>query len=117
MGSNRAGQYQVAGVVLVDGLTADIADSVLGRLGTSESLAPSGRVGRLRPIAGMMVDPAYSTELRDQMFAPRARSSALAAVAQEGAGAANSAGQPLRAAEATLRSSGVPMLVMHSSSC
>jgi pimeloyl-ACP methyl ester carboxylesterase len=107
-----AAQYEVAGVVLVDGLTADVADSVLARLGTYESLAPIGRVGLLRPIASMMVDPAYSTELRDQMFALRARSSALAAVAQEGAVAANSAGQWLRAAEDTLRSGRVPVLVI-----
>jgi pimeloyl-ACP methyl ester carboxylesterase len=107
-----AAQYSVAGVVLVDGLTVDVADSVLARLGTYELLAPIGRVGLLRPIAGMMVDPAYSTELRDQMFALRARSSALAAVAQEGAVAANSGGQRLRAAEDILRSGGVPMLVI-----
>jgi pimeloyl-ACP methyl ester carboxylesterase len=107
-----AARYEVAGLILVDGLTVDVADSVLTRLGTYDSLTPIGRVGLLRPIAGMMVDPSYSTELRDQMFALRARSSALAAVAQEGAVAASSAGQQLRAAEEELRAGRVPMLVI-----
>lgn len=107
-----AAKYEVAGVVLVDGLTSGVADAVLARLGTYQSLAPLGRVGLLRPIAGMMVDPAYPAELRDQMFALRARSSALGAVAQEGAVAASSAGPALRAAEEVLRERGVPVLII-----
>jgi pimeloyl-ACP methyl ester carboxylesterase len=107
-----AAKYDVAGVVLVDGLTSGVADAVLARLGTYQSLAPIGRVGLLRPIAGMMVDPAYPSELRDQMFALRARSTALGAVAQEGAVAASSAAPQLRAAEMVLRDGGVPVLVI-----
>jgi pimeloyl-ACP methyl ester carboxylesterase len=107
-----AARYEVAGVVLVDGLTADVADPVLARLGTYEPLAPIGRVGLLRPLAGMMVDPAYTTELRDQMFALRARSSVFGAVAREGAVAARSAGPQLRAAEDVLRARRVPLLVI-----
>jgi len=107
-----AAKYDVAGVVLVDGLTSGVADAVLARLGTYQSLAPLGQVGLLRPIAGMMIDPAYPAEMRDEMFALRARSSALAAVAEEGAVAARSAGPQLRAAEEELRTGRVPVLVI-----
>jgi pimeloyl-ACP methyl ester carboxylesterase len=107
-----AAEHDVAGLVLVDGLTSGAAEAVLTRLGTYQSLAPLGRVGLLRPIAGIMVDPVYPAELREQMFALRARSSALGAVAQEGAIAARSALQELRGAEATLASGRVPVLVI-----
>ena len=92
-----AAEHDVAGLVLVDGLTAGVADAVLARLGTYQALAPLGQVGLLRPIAGMMVDPAYAPGLREQMLALRARSSALGAVASQGAVAAASAGRELRA--------------------
>jgi pimeloyl-ACP methyl ester carboxylesterase len=107
-----AAQHDVAGLVLVDGLTTGVADAVLARLGTYQSLAPLGRVGLLRPIAGLMVDPAYAPELRAQMLALRARSSALGAVAGEGAVAAATAGRELRAAEAVLGSGRVPVLAI-----
>jgi pimeloyl-ACP methyl ester carboxylesterase len=105
----------IAGIrrpIVVGHSLGGVADAVLARLGTYQSLAPIGRVGLLRPIAGMMVDPAYPTDLRDQMFAMRARSSALGAVAQEGAVAASSAGPQLRAAEEVLRAGRVPVLVI-----
>jgi pimeloyl-ACP methyl ester carboxylesterase len=107
-----AAKYDVAGLILVDGLTSGIADAVLARLGTYQSLAPVARVGLMRPIAGMMVDPAYSADVREEMFALRARSAALGAVAQEGAVAASTAGTQLRAAEETLRTGRVPVSVI-----
>ena len=85
---------------------------MIARLGTYQSLAPLGRVGLLRPIAGMMVDPAYESALRAQMFALRARASTLGAVAAEGAVVGATAGRDLRAAEAVLGSARVPVLAI-----
>jgi pimeloyl-ACP methyl ester carboxylesterase len=107
-----AAKYDVAGLVLMDGLTSGVAGSVLARLGTYQSLAAAGRVGLLRPIAGMMVDPAYPSALREQMRALRARSSALGAVVQEGAVAARTALPEMREVELVLRSGRVPVLVI-----
>ena len=45
-----AARYPVAGVVLVDGLTADVAAPVVARLGGYQSLDGLARLGLLRPI-------------------------------------------------------------------
>jgi pimeloyl-ACP methyl ester carboxylesterase len=107
-----AARHAVAGLVLVDGLTTGVADPVLARLGTYEGLAPVARLGLLRPIAGALVDPAYTGALRTEMVALRSRSAVLLAVAQEGAVAQQSGRPELAAAETVLQRHPVPLLVI-----
>jgi pimeloyl-ACP methyl ester carboxylesterase len=107
-----AARHPVAGLVLVDGLTSGVADTVLARLGSYQALAPLAQLGLLRPIAGALVDPAYTGPLRTEMVALRSRSTALLAVAQEGATAQRSGRADLQAAEASLQSQPVPLLVI-----
>ena len=96
-----ASKYPVRGIVLVEGLTTDHADSVTARMGTYQSLTALGQLGLLRPIGSILADPAYAPELRAQMIALRSNSSALYRLTREGAVAAAMAGTELRAAEQT----------------
>ena len=80
-----AARYPVAGVISVDGLSADVADEVVQRLGSYASLSAPARAGLLRPMASSFVSPAYSGELRDRMAALRSRSAAILGFAREGA--------------------------------
>jgi pimeloyl-ACP methyl ester carboxylesterase len=107
-----AARHPVAGVLLVEGLTAGAADSVLERLGKYQMLAPAAELGLLRPIAGMLVDPAYTGALRTEMVALRSRSAALLSMTQEGAVAQRSGGAEIKVAEATLKIRPVPLLVL-----
>lgn len=107
-----AARYRVAGVVLVEGLTAGAADAVLERLGTYQTLAPAAELGLLRPIVGMLVDPAYTGALRTEMVALRGRSAALLGMAQEGAMAQRSGRTDIKTAEATLQIRPVPLFVL-----
>ncbi len=79
-----AAKYSVAGVVSVDGLSADVADEVVQRMGSYASLSVPARVGLLRPMASSFVSPAYSGELKEQMIALRSRSEAIVGFADEG---------------------------------
>jgi pimeloyl-ACP methyl ester carboxylesterase len=104
-----AATYPVQGVVLVDGLTSDVVDAVVHRLGTYESLTPLAQVGLLRPLGSLAVHPGYSPVIREQMIALRSRATALMNVADEGAIAAQSAPAELRAAEIALNT---PLLLI-----
>lgn len=104
-----AARYPVAGLVLVDGLTADVAEPVVERLGGYRSLDGLARLGLLRPIGGLFAHPAYPAELREQMVALRSGSTALLRLTAEGALAAQSVPAELRAAEARLT---MPLLVI-----
>lgn len=105
-----AAQYPVAGLILVDGLSPDVADQVSQRLGSYASLAPLAKVGLLRPLAGSFVHPSYPSDLRDQMVSLRSRGSAIVAMAAEGAIARRQLGtEDLRTAEADLTA---PLLVL-----
>jgi len=105
-----AAEYPVAGLILVDGLSPDVADQVTQRLGSYVSLAPLAKLGLLRPLAGSFVHASYSTDLYGQMLSLRSRGSAIAAMAAEGAIARSELGTAaLRRAEADLRS---PLLVL-----
>lgn len=94
-----ASKYPVRGIVLVEGLTTDHADAVTARMGTYQSLTALGQLGLLRPLGGMLAAPAYEPELRAQMIAVRSNSDALYRLTREGAAAAASAANELRAAE------------------
>jgi pimeloyl-ACP methyl ester carboxylesterase len=94
-----ASKYPVRGIVLVEGLTTDLVDPVTKRMGTYQSLTPLGQLGLLRPLGSILTDAAYSSELRAQMIALRSNSEALYRLTREGAVAAASAGDELRAAE------------------
>ncbi len=94
-----AATYPVKGVVLVDGLTTDVVDAVVQRLGTYESLTPLARAGMLRPLGSLAVHGSYPPGIRAQMIALRSRATALMGVADEGALAARGASADLRAAE------------------
>lgn len=104
-----AARYPVAGLALVDGLTTDVAQPVVERLGGYRSLDGLARLGLLRPIGRLFAHPAYPEELREQMIALRAGSAALLRLTDEGALAAQSVPAELRAAEARLT---MPLLVI-----
>jgi pimeloyl-ACP methyl ester carboxylesterase len=97
-----AAKYEVAGVVLVEGLTSDVAELVTQRLGSYQALNPLAPLGLLRPLGMLGADFAYPPELRKEMTALRSRSSALLNLTDEGALATGSAAKELRAAEANL---------------
>lgn len=109
-----AARYPVAGVVLVDGLTADVAEPVVARLGSYQSLDGLARLGLLRPLGGLFAHPAYPASVRDEMVAMRAGSTNLLRITAEGALAAASVPAELRAAEEHLR---VPLLVIAAGAC
>ncbi len=77
-------QYDVDGVILLDGLTPDVADDVVRRMGTYGSLSIFAEVGLLRPVAGMFVSSEYNSDLRGQMTALRSRSQTIVGFADEG---------------------------------
>jgi pimeloyl-ACP methyl ester carboxylesterase len=105
-----AAEHDVRGLVLVDGLTADVADAVTGRLAGYGSLAPLARLGLLRPLAPSFVDGSFEGEARARLEALRARSSAITAMAREGRAARAELGVlQLTAAERQLTA---PLLVV-----
>ena len=48
-----AAEYETAGVILVDGLTLDVAQTVVTRLGSYQALNPLAALGLLRPLGGV----------------------------------------------------------------
>jgi pimeloyl-ACP methyl ester carboxylesterase len=105
-----AAKYGVRGVVLVEGLTSDVVDPVVRRLGSYQQLNLLAELGLLRPLGGMLsANPAYEPKLRAEMTALRSRSEALLATADEGAVALQSAGAEVRAAESRLT---MPLLII-----
>lgn len=109
-----AARYPVAGVVLVDGLTADVAAPVVARLGGYRSLDGLARLGLLRPIGGLFAHPAYPDRVRGQMVALRSGSAALLRLTAEGSLAAESVPAELRVAEKRLT---MPLLVIAAGAC
>jgi pimeloyl-ACP methyl ester carboxylesterase len=104
-----AGRYDVAGLVLVDGLSLDATPAVTKRLGTYRHLDWAGRLGLLRPIGALMADSAYPADLRAEMKALRSRSSALLGFSAEGALAAETASAGLADAEPNIEA---PLLII-----
>ncbi len=104
-----AGRYDVAGVVLVDGLSLDATPEVTERLGTYRHLDWAGRLGLLRPLGLLMANSAYPDELRAEMRALRSRSSTLLEFSIEGAVAARGAAAELAVAEQNIDA---PMLII-----
>jgi len=103
-----ASRYDVSGVVLVDGLSADVADEVARRLGVYQKLNWAARLGLLRPLGGLFADDAYPEALRAEMRGLRSQSATLINMADEGAAAATVADE-LRAAEAAMDA---PLLII-----
>src|SRR5690606_11621795 len=79
-----AARFPVEGVILIEGLTPDAADTVLRRLGSYRSLVPLARLGLLRPLASVFVHPSFEGEARERILALRSRGAAIAAVGLEG---------------------------------
>lgn len=79
-----AARYPVEGVILIEGLTPDAADTVLRRLGSYRSLVPLARLGLLRPLASAFVHPSFEGLARERILALRSRGAAIAAVGLEG---------------------------------
>lgn len=104
-----AAHYEVTGVILVEGLTSNVVEPVVERLGGYQAMAPLSGLGLLRPLGMFGADLAYPPEQRQQMMALRSRSSALSSLIDEGAVAAKSAPDELRTAEASLNG---PLLVI-----
>ena len=89
-------------MVLVEGLSRDVAAQVVQRLGSYQALNLLGQLGLLRPLGSIGAQPAYPADLRQEMIALRSRASALLSLTDEGAVAAQSAAAELDAAEARL---------------
>jgi pimeloyl-ACP methyl ester carboxylesterase len=104
-----AANYDVAGIVLVDGLTAGAAAPVVQRLGTYQNLNLLARAGLLRPLGALFADSGYPPELRAEMSALRSRSSTILNISAEGALAAETAAAELQAAEPQLNT---PLLIV-----
>jgi pimeloyl-ACP methyl ester carboxylesterase len=104
-----AGRYDVAGIVLVDGLSADVAEAVVKRLGTYQKLNWLVRVGLLRPLGSLFADPAYTDDLRVEMTALRSRSLSILNVGAEGALAAETGAKELEEAESQMTA---PLLII-----
>jgi pimeloyl-ACP methyl ester carboxylesterase len=104
-----ASKYDVAGIILIEGLSADAAEAVVKRLGTYESLNLLGRVGLLRPLGTLFSDAGYPGELRSEMIALRSRSSTILNISAEGSLAASTAVDELKAAEAQMSA---PLLII-----
>lgn len=104
-----AGRYDVAGLVLVDGLSLGATPAVTKRLGAYQHLDWAGRLGLLRPLGSLMADAAYADDLRAEMQALRSRSSALLGFSAEGAVAAQTAAEELAVAEPQI---GAPLLII-----
>jgi pimeloyl-ACP methyl ester carboxylesterase len=82
-----AARYPTQGVILLDGLSPEVADAVVGRMGTYSSLTMPAQMGLLRPIAGTFVSDDYAdydADLLAQMRALRSRSQTIVAFAEEG---------------------------------
>jgi pimeloyl-ACP methyl ester carboxylesterase len=87
-----AAKYPTRGVILLDGLTPEIADIVVRRLGSYRGLTLVARMGLLRPLAGTFVSSDYAdydSNLAAQMKALRSRSQTIVGFAQEGSLAAD----------------------------
>jgi pimeloyl-ACP methyl ester carboxylesterase len=105
-----AARYPTRGLVLIDGLTADVADLVTSRLASYGSLAVPARLGLLRPAASSFVGPGFPGSLRERLLALRSRSSSISSVAREGRMAGEELGTSrLRASESART---VPMLII-----
>jgi pimeloyl-ACP methyl ester carboxylesterase len=102
-------RYPVSGVVLVEGLTLDLAAPVVSRLGSYQALSLFARLGLLRSMGALLAHPAYPEATRATMIALRANSQALQRLADEGAIAAKSAVAELSAAESHLTA---PLLII-----
>jgi pimeloyl-ACP methyl ester carboxylesterase len=99
--------------VLVDGLTADVAEPVVARLGSYQALDSLAQLGLLRPLGGLFAHPAYPQAVRDEMVAMRASSTSLLRITGEGALAASVPAE-LRAVEGRLTT---PLLVIAAGAC
>ena len=105
-----AARYPASGVVLIEGLSADIADDVVRRLGSYAVLSVPARMGLLRPLAPSFVSRAYGSDLRKQQIALRSRARSILAMAREGTQASEGLGtQTLRHAEDSLS---IPLLII-----
>lgn len=104
-----AGRNDVAGIVLVDGLSRDVAEPVVNRLGMYQKLDWLGKAGLLRFLGALFADGAYPSDLRTEMAALRSRSSAILDISAEGALAAETVPEELRQAELDMQA---PLLII-----
>lgn len=105
-----AAKYDVAGVVLVDGVTGGVVDQFAEGLGTNRTWDGLARLGLMRPVVSVLAkNPEYPTAIRNEMTALRSRSSAWLNMSDEGTVAQQSMGTELRVAEPKLS---MPMLII-----
>lgn len=105
-----AARYDVAGVVLVDGVTTGVGDEVAKLLGSNKKWDGLARLGVMRPMLDVMTkDPGYSPSIEKEMTALRSRSSAWLSMSDEGAVAELSMAEDLRLAEQKLD---MPLLII-----
>ncbi len=104
-----AAEYEVSGLILIDGLTLDAAPVVTQRLASYQALDWLAPTGLLRPMAGLFADRAYPDALRAEMRALRGQAHVLRQITAEGALAHDTAADELAAAETKLTA---PLLVI-----
>jgi pimeloyl-ACP methyl ester carboxylesterase len=105
-----AAKYDVAGVVLVDGVTTGVVDQVAQLLGSNKKWDGLARLGVMRPMLNVMTkDPGYPPSIAKEMTALRSRSSAWLSMSDEGVVAQQTMGADLRAAEPKLD---MPLLII-----
>jgi pimeloyl-ACP methyl ester carboxylesterase len=105
-----AAKYDVAGVVLVDGVTTGVVDEVARLLGSNKKWDGLARLGVMRPMLKVLTkDPGYTPNIEKEMVALRSRSSAWLSMSDEGAVAQQSMAEDLRVAEQKLD---MPLLII-----
>lgn len=105
-----AARYEVAGVVIIDGVTGGVVEEFADRLGSNRSYDGLARLGLMRPVVAMIAsNPEYPSDTRAVMNALRARSSAWLNMSDEGAVAQQTMAAELHAAEPKLN---MPLLII-----
>jgi pimeloyl-ACP methyl ester carboxylesterase len=105
-----AAKYDVAGIVLVDGMTSGVIDAVADLMDDNKKWDGFARFGLMRPVLNVLTkDPYYAPDLSKEMVALRSRSSAWLSMSEEGAIAHSTMAADLRAAEQRLD---MPLLII-----
>jgi pimeloyl-ACP methyl ester carboxylesterase len=105
-----AAKYDVAGVVLVDGMTTGMVDVIADLMDDNKKWDGLARFGLMRPVLNVLAkDPFYTPDISKKMVALRSRSGAWLSMSDEGAVAQQTMAADLRAAEQKLD---MPMLII-----
>jgi pimeloyl-ACP methyl ester carboxylesterase len=105
-----AAKYDVAGVVLVDGMTTGMVDAIADLMDDNKKWDGLARFGLMRPVLNILTkDTFYAPDISKEMVALRSRSGAWLSMSDEGAIAEQTMAADLRAAEEKLD---MPLLII-----